>query len=107
MMPEPRLLTETEIQESLENHPDWTLRNDKLYCRFQFKDFVSAFAFMTRVALLCEKLNHHPEWLNVYNTVDVYLTSHDIGGVSAWCSPQKVDTLTMQLMLQFVQTQLD
>ncbi|MDH5171990.1 MAG: 4a-hydroxytetrahydrobiopterin dehydratase, partial [Gammaproteobacteria bacterium] len=47
-----------------------------------FKDFVEAFGFMSRVALLAEAMNHHPEWSNVYNRVDIHLTSHDAGGIS-------------------------
>ena len=50
--------------------------------RFQFRDFNEAFAFMTRAALLAEKLDHHPEWFNVYNKVDVTLSTHDAGGVT-------------------------
>lgn len=50
--------------------------------RFKFKDFGAAFSWMTRVALLAEKLDHHPEWSNVYNTVDVVLTTHDAGGLT-------------------------
>ena len=49
---------------------------------FQFQDFSEAFAFMTRVALLAEKMDHHPEWFNVYNKIDVTLTTHDAGGVT-------------------------
>ena len=49
---------------------------------FKFPDFVTAFAFMTRVALVAEKMNHHPEWFNVYNRVDVTLSTHDCGGIS-------------------------
>ncbi|MBA4165977.1 MAG: 4a-hydroxytetrahydrobiopterin dehydratase [Chitinophagaceae bacterium] len=57
----------------------WKEQNDKLYRKFEFKDFSEAFAFMTRVALAAEKLNHHPEWKNVYNTVEFWLSTHDAG----------------------------
>ena len=56
---------------------------DAIARQFAFKDFSEAFAFMTRVALLAEKLDHHPEWLNVYNKIDVTLSTHDAGGVTA------------------------
>ncbi|HEX2847086.1 MAG TPA: 4a-hydroxytetrahydrobiopterin dehydratase [Chitinophagaceae bacterium] len=59
----------------------WKEENDKLYRKFQFKDFSEAFAFMTRVALAAEKMDHHPEWKNVYNTVEVWLSTHDAGDV--------------------------
>ena len=55
---------------------------DAIARSFKFKDFNAAFGFMTRVALLAEKMDHHPEWSNVYNKVDVVLTTHDTGGVS-------------------------
>ncbi len=55
---------------------------DAIARKFQFEDFNQAFAFMTRVALLAEKLDHHPEWFNVYNKVDVTLATHDAGGVT-------------------------
>ncbi len=82
-MPIPRL-TETERDTALAALPGWTLREDGLAisCRFMFKDFSEAFAFMTRVALLAEKADHHPEWSNVWNRVDVTLTTHDAGGLS-------------------------
>lgn len=54
-----------------------------LECRVVFRDFRQAFAFMTQVALLAEKLDHHPEWFNVYNRVDMILTTHDAGGVTS------------------------
>jgi len=59
----------------------WTEADNKLYRKFQFADFSEAFAFMTRVALLAEKANHHPEWKNVWNTVDIWLSTHDAGDV--------------------------
>lgn len=59
----------------------WTEENDKLYRKLKFKDFSEAFAFMTRVALAAEKMDHHPEWKNVYNTVEIWLSTHDAGDV--------------------------
>ena len=65
--------------------PEWTLvqGRDAIRRQFRFADFSAAWAFMSRVALLAEKLDHHPEWSNVYNKVDVVLTTHDAGGLSA------------------------
>ena len=60
----------------------WQEKNNKLYRKFQFKDFSEAFAFMTRVALEAEKMNHHPEWSNVYNNVTIKLSTHDAGGIT-------------------------
>ena len=57
----------------------WKEENNKLYRKFQFKNFSEAFAFMTRVALEAEKADHHPEWLNVYNKVEIWLSTHDAG----------------------------
>lgn len=64
--------------------PGWTLANDRdaIHRRFSFQTFNQAFGFMTRCALMAEKLNHHPEWSNVYNTVDVTLSTHDAGGLT-------------------------
>lgn len=58
----------------------WTVKDGKLCRTFPFKDFSEAFAFMTRVAFLAEKQNHHPEWTNVYNIVHIALFTHDAGG---------------------------
>jgi 4a-hydroxytetrahydrobiopterin dehydratase len=82
-MPIPRL-TNAELNAALADLPDWHLREDGLAIsrRFLFSDFSEAFAFMTRVALLAEKAEHHPEWSNVWNRVDVTLTTHDAGGLS-------------------------
>ena len=59
----------------------WEEKNDQLQRSFQFKDFVRAFAFMTRVAFAAEKMNHHPNWSNVWNKVDIALCTHDAGNV--------------------------
>lgn len=59
----------------------WTNENNRLVKKFVFEDFVQAFAFMTKVALIAEKINHHPYWINVYNTVEIYLSTHDAGDV--------------------------
>ena len=63
--------------------PDgWTRDGDALTREFQFADFGAAFAFMTRVALIAERMNHHPDWSNVYNRVTIRLSTHDAGGVT-------------------------
>ena len=77
-------LTEAERNAALAGLPEWQLRDDKLAIvrQFRFADFSQAFAFMTRVALIAEKRDHHPEWSNVYNRVEITLTTHDAGGLS-------------------------
>ncbi|HMO37759.1 MAG TPA: 4a-hydroxytetrahydrobiopterin dehydratase [Saprospiraceae bacterium] len=59
----------------------WQEENNQLRARFQFQDFTEAFAFMTEVAFQAEKMNHHPEWRNVWNTVDIHLSTHDAGNI--------------------------
>ena len=59
----------------------WQEKENTLYQKFSFTDFSEAFAFMTRVALEAEKMNHHPKWTNVYNTVEVWLSTHDAGDI--------------------------
>ncbi len=60
---------------------EWKLENNKLKKTFTFKDFSEAFAFMTRVALAAEKMNHHPTWTNTWNTVNIELSTHDAGDI--------------------------
>jgi 4a-hydroxytetrahydrobiopterin dehydratase len=59
----------------------WKEENDQLYKKFEFKDFSEAFAFMTRVALAAEKMDHHPLWTNVYNRVEIWLSTHSAGDI--------------------------
>jgi 4a-hydroxytetrahydrobiopterin dehydratase len=77
-------LTAAEVQAHLAQQPGWTLAADGLAITrsYRFADFCTAFAFMTRVALAAEKADHHPEWFNVYNRVEITLTTHDVQGLS-------------------------
>jgi len=59
----------------------WKEENNKLYKKFTFKNFSEAFAFMTRVALAAEKMDHHPTWTNTWNTVEIWLNTHDAGNI--------------------------
>lgn len=59
----------------------WIEKENKLYQKFEFDNFVQAFSFMTKVALVAEKLNHHPEWTNVWNKVEIWLYTHDAGNI--------------------------
>lgn len=79
----PVKLIPSDIQQQLMHHPQWRLEQQKLSRSILFKDFNEAFGFMSRVALLAEAMNHHPEWFNVWNRVDIQLTTHDAGGISA------------------------
>lgn len=76
------LLTEAEIVTLLADHPAWKRDGDGLRRAVEFADFGSAFGFMTRVALVSEKLFHHPDWSNAYNRVDIRITDHEVGGIS-------------------------
>ena len=75
-------LTPIEIETGLHSCPGWTLLEGKLHKDYKFPDFVLAFGFMSTAAIAIEKMNHHPEWSNVYNRVAVDLTTHDAGGIS-------------------------
>ena len=75
-------LSDEQIKEELANLPGWSLVNGKLHKDFVFKDFIEAFGFMSTAALHIEKINHHPEWFNVYNKIKVDLTTHDAGGIT-------------------------
>lgn len=76
-------LEDDEIRRRLDALAGWTLAADKLHREYRFADFVEAFGFMAGAALVAERMNHHPEWFNVWATVRVDLTTHDAGGITA------------------------
>jgi 4a-hydroxytetrahydrobiopterin dehydratase len=75
-------LTDAQTQQRLTQLPGWRLENGKLHRAFECKDFVAAFGNMTRVALIAESMNHHPEWFNVWNKVVIDLNTHSVSGIS-------------------------
>lgn len=81
-MSAPVKLSDSEIQAKLAQASGWSLVEGKLHKQFQFDSFVSAFGWMSSVALVAETLGHHPEWANVYNRVTVDLMTHDAGGLT-------------------------
>ncbi len=77
------LLDDEEIKKRLKSiDGNWELSGNKLVCEFEFSDFKEAFSFMTAVALISERLFHHPEWSNVYNKVSIAITNHSTGGLT-------------------------
>ncbi len=75
-------LSPEKISEELKNLPGWSIKDEKLHKDFEFESFNQAFGFMTRAAMEIEKMNHHPEWFNVYNKLSVDLMTHDAGGIT-------------------------
>lgn len=75
-------LNSAEIKEALKSLEKWEIINEKLYRKINFENFVSAFSFMTHIAIYAEKVNHHPEWKNVYQVVEIWLTTHDKNGIT-------------------------
>ena len=75
-------LSQEDIDSELKKLSGWSIRNEKLHKEFQFESFNQAFGFMTRAAMEIEKMNHHPEWFNVYNKITIELTTHDAGGIT-------------------------
>lgn len=79
----PKQISKEELKEKLEKElKDWSLKDDYIEKEFLFKDFKSAFSFMTYIALKCEEMNHHPDWSNVYNKVLIKLQTHSIKTIS-------------------------
>ncbi len=82
MSPRIEKLTESALEGALPGLAGWTIDRGKLFREFVFDDFNQAFGFMTRVALVAESMDHHPDWSNVYNKVRVHLTTHEAGGLT-------------------------
>jgi len=81
-MSRPAKLTDAAVEARLSEIPGWSVAGGKLRRELQFTDFVEAFGYMSSVALVAEKMNHHPEWQNVYNRVVIELQTHDAGGIT-------------------------
>lgn len=77
-----KLLTELQVLSKLKELDGWMFEDNALHTTFEFEDFKDAFSVMTRIAFEAEKLNHHPDWSNVYNTLQISLSTHDAGGVT-------------------------
>ncbi|MGA2598306.1 MAG: 4a-hydroxytetrahydrobiopterin dehydratase [Bryobacteraceae bacterium] len=75
-------LSDAELSAALAELPGWKIEKGKLHREYKFADFIHAFGFMSTSALAIEKMNHHPEWFNVYNRVAVYLVTHDAQGIT-------------------------
>ena len=79
---EPYLLQDRELKELIVKIPGWEIKSEQIQREFSFTNFIEAFSFMTKVALTCEKYNHHPNWENVYSKVIIRLNTHDLGGIT-------------------------
>lgn len=77
-----KALSENEILEKLKEFEGWEYTEGALHAIFEFENFKEAFTSMTRIAFEAERLNHHPEWSNVYNSLEIYLSTHDVDGVT-------------------------
>jgi 4a-hydroxytetrahydrobiopterin dehydratase len=82
IMASTQLLAPEELNQVISELEGWSIENNKLHKRYQFRSFVEAFGFMTSLALVAESMGHHPEWFNVYNRVTIDLTTHDAGGIT-------------------------
>ena len=79
---EPYLLNNEELKELVVKIPGWEIKNEQIQREFNFSNFIEAFSFMTKIALICEKFNHHPYWENVYSKLKIKLSTHDLGGIT-------------------------
>ena len=78
----PYLLQNDELTELVAKLPEWKIMSNHIEREFNFGNFIEAFSFMTRIAFICEKYNHHPNWENVYSKVIIKLSTHDLGGIT-------------------------
>ena len=78
----PYLLQKEELKELIVKIPNWEIIDNYIEREFNFNNFIEAFSFMTKIALICEKYNHHPNWENVYSKVIIKLSTHDLGGIT-------------------------
>lgn len=83
-MARPEQLPESEVRRRVQELPGWSLEGSEIVKEFRFSDFSEAFGFMTRLALVAEKMDHHPDWSNVYSRVTIRLSTHDAGGVTEY-----------------------
>jgi len=79
---EPYILQDEELNELVVKAPGWEIKSKQIQREFNFANFIEAFSFMTKIALICEKYNHHPNWENVYSKVIIKLNTHDLGGIT-------------------------
>ena len=77
------LLEKDQLNYFLEKNPSWNINDQSIKKEFNFNNFIDAFGFISKVALLSEKMDHHPNWQNTYNKVTIELTTHDIGGITS------------------------
>ena len=78
----PYLLHDGELKELITKIPEWKIKSEFIEREFNFANFIEAFSFMTKIALICEKYNHHPNWTNVYSKVIIKFSTHDMGGIT-------------------------
>ena len=76
------LIKQSQLDSFIEKNPSWAIDNKTIKKEFKFDDFIDAFGFMSKVAILSEKMDHHPDWQNTYNKVKINLTTHDKGGIT-------------------------
>ena len=77
------LLDKDQLNYFIEKNPSWNINDKSIKKEFKFNNFIDAFGFISKVALLSEKMNHHPNWQNTYSKVTIELTTHDIGGITS------------------------